>query len=398
MANLIFNRTKEAEVVTETKLKGMWKVEVVCPNGEVKKPFGDKMRPNLLMKRALDMLGGNEFTASSTIAQLMVGAMYGNNVASPTSREIYALTNVLPMISNDGQTGQFGWSTYNSTNNCTATPNTATGSMTYTKTYDFLAVPNTQTVTEILIIGGSLTTQQRNTTQLSGGNVLSRFILPAPVVLSQYQFLRLTYSLQITIPATITYPNVDVSSGDFSGYGKLIRVGSFARIFGSMSASGEPIGYNNYLNNRTYRQPWLMMSALGATAILLPGGDQLGSQQPQPPVGPNIDFDSRNKLATSSAVHTDSVGGEMVDEGYSNSNLSLNKRGKVLFAATNPLTSSYIGGIYIMPFGTSAYDYVATDYHGWYWQFTDLNGAPRGQLKDQNFALVINFRQTSSIT
>lgn len=398
MANLIFNKTKEVEVISETRLKGMWKVEVVCPNGEVKKPFGDKMRPNLLMKRGLDMLGGKEFVTSSSIASFMVGAMYGNNQTSPTSRELYTLTNALPMISNDQQTGQFGWSTYNSTNDCAAVPTVANGSMTYTKTYDFLAVPNTQTVTEVIIIGGSLTTQQRNTTQLAGGNVLSRFILPAPVILSQYQFLRLTYSLQVTMPATISYPNIDISSGDFSGYGKLIRVGTFARIFGSMSLTGEPIGYNNYLNNATYRQPWLMISDRGATAILLPGGDAGGNQQPTPPVSPNTDFENRTKLATSVAAHTSSTGGESVDEGYSNSGLSISKRGRILFTATNPLVSSYIGGIYIMPTPSVTIDYTATDYHGWYWQFTDLNNGPRGQFKDQNFALAINFRQTSSIT
>lgn len=398
MANLILNKTKEVEIISETRLKGMWKVEVVCPNGEVKKPFGDKMRPNLLMRQGLDMLAGVTFTDSGSIAQFIVGAMYGNNTASPTSRTLYTTTNSLPMISNDSQTGFFGWSTFNSTNDCAAQPLTSTGSVIFTKTYDFLAVPNTQTVTEILIIGGSLTTQQRNTTQLSGGNVLSRFILPSPITLSQYQFLRLTYSLQVTIPATVNYENVNVSSGDFNGYGLLRRVGTFNRIFGGMSLAGSPLTYNN-VPGAAYRQPWLMMSVNGGTAMLLPGGDANGSSQPTPPVGPNIDFNGNPILATSSSVHTNSVGGEMVDEGYSSDSLSRSKRGKVLFAATNPLVSSYIGGIFITPIGSSTQNFSTTDFQGWYWQFTDLTGQnARGQLKDQNFALVINFRQTSSIT
>jgi hypothetical protein len=305
------------------------------------------------------------------------------------------------MIQNDSQSGQFAWSTYNSTNDCQATPVSpvgSTGAMLFRKTYDFLAVANTQTVQEILIFGGNgLQTQQRNTTQLSGGNVLSRFILPSPVTLSQYQFLRLTYSLQVTIPATINYENINVSSGDFNGYGILRRVGSFARIFGSMSQAGSPVTYNN-INNVGYRQPWLMMSTNGATALLLPGGNESGNDQPAPPIGANIDWNGNAILASSSAAHTNGTGGEIVDEGYSTDGLSRSKRGKILFPATNPLNSSYIGGIFLTAIGSSTQSFTQTDYQGWYWQFTDLLNQKRGQLKDLNFALVINFRQTSSIT
>lgn len=416
MANLIINRTREVEIGTETFVKGMWKLEVVCPNGEIKKPFGDEWRPNLLMRRGLQQLVGG-LDQHTTIASLMNMAMYGNVVTSPTDRTFNSGIVGGPAyasITNDSQVGIFGYSSFSSVGAAgnTVTDNLTTGSRTFQKTYDFLATPNPQTVKEILITD-NVTSQARGS-GLAAADILSRFVLPSPVPLAQYQFLRLTYALQITIPAITAAGeiNIDVQSGSFNGLGKLRCFGSFNNIFGRMDANGAPLSAQQRGNcggsTDTVRDgkvlPWCMV-AQRTGATIVPGGDVSGTAQvPLPAVGADLS-NTFSKQAGSEHVFTDGAGGSITDIGLSNGNLSWTRGATLLFPATNPnLSDQYIGGITFVSLGSSGgfgclyYMPNNFDQSGWYWRFTDAGGAPRGQLKDINFALAVNITNTASIT
>lgn len=420
MANLIINRTREVEIGTETLVKGMWKLEVVCPNGEIKKPFGDEWRPNLLMRRGLQQLVGG-LDQHTSIASLMNMAMYGNVISSPTDRTFNSGIVGSPAytsITNDTQVGIFGHSSFSSVGGAgnTVTDDLNTGSRTFQKTYDFLATPNVQTVKEILITDHGLTqsrgTGLPTTVAWGSGDMLSRFILPSPVVLAQYQFLRLTYALQVTIPAITAAGeiNIDVQSGSFNGLGKLRCFGSFNNIFGSMDANGSTLaaqirngcGGTNEANRSAKALAWSMVgNRTGAT--LVPGGDSAGtSQVPLPTVGDNLSS-TYTKQPGSEHVYTDGAGGSTTDLGLSNGNLSWTRGATLLFPATNPnLSDQYIGGITFVSLssagGCGTYMPNNFDLAGWYWRFTDIAGSPRGQLKDINFALAVNITSTASIT
>lgn len=418
MANLIINRTREVEIGTETLVKGMWKLEVVCPNGEIKKPFGDEWRPNLLMRRGLQQLVGG-LDHHNTIASLMNMAQYGNVLTSPTDRTFNSGTVGSPAytsIMNDTQVGIFGHSSFSSVGGAgnIVSDNLSIGSRTFQKTYDFLAVPNAQTVREILITD-TANVQTRGTGFLAG-DILSRFILPGNgVPLAQYQFLRLTYALQVTIPA-ITQDgeiNIDVQSGSFNGLGRLRCFGSFNNIFGRMGTDGTPLSaqVRNACGgnpaNETMRDgkilPWCLVGAR-TCGTLVPGGIDGTSQVPLPTVGQDL-ASNFSKQAGSDSVFTDGAGGSITDLGLSNSNLSWTRGATLLFPATNPnLTDQYIGGIMFTSlapntnYGCPYYTPNNFDAAGWYWRFTDVGGAARGQLKDINFALAVNITNTASIT
>jgi hypothetical protein len=426
MANLIINRTREVEIGTETLVKGMWKLEVVCPNGEIKKPFGDEWRPNLLMRRGLQQLVGGLAGAldhQTSIAALMNMAMYGNVITSPTDRTFnsgIAGSPAYASITNDTQVGIFGYSSFSSVGGAgnTVTDNLNTGSRIFQKTYDFLATPNVQTVKEILITDHGATQTRGSglppTVGYGNGDILSRFILPSPVVLAQYQFLRLTYALQVTIPAITAAGeiNIDVQSGSFNGLGKLRCFGSFNNIFGRMDANGSPLSaqIRNTCGGSTESTrdgkvlPWSMVG-IRTGATLVPGGDSAGTSQfPLPTVGDNLST-AYTKQPSSEHVFSDGAGGSTTDLGLSNGNLSWTRGATLLFPATNPnLSDQYIGGITFVSLGNLSaggcgpYMPNNFDLSGWYWRFTDIGGSPRGQLKDINFALAVNITSTASIT
>lgn len=408
MANLIINRTREVEIGTETLIKGMWKIEVVCPNGEIKKPLGDEWRPNLLMTRGLLSLAG-VLDDWQSIASLMRVAQYGNRTNNPTDRGYNGgvVNSTWGSITNDTQlNGIFGWSGYSSVGSAgnTVVDNYQIGSRTFTKTYDFLATPNMQTVKEIIIT--DYNSGDRGTGR-ADSDILSRFILPSPVVLEQYQFLRLTYALQVTIPAIVTPINIDVQSGDFNGLGQLKCIGQFYNIFGSMDSNGTPQcaveRWAGTSGDQCKRLPWTMIGQR-CTGALMPGGDLAATNQYQFP-GINVNIDqSIRKTPGSTYVYSDSAGGSIYDIGYSNGNLSYTRGATLLFPATNPnLTEQYIGGILFttrLNNSNSYYDMRedSLGYSAWYWRFTDALGARRGQLKDINFALAVNITNTASIT
>jgi hypothetical protein len=406
MANLIINRTREVTLGTETFIKGMWKVEIVHPNGEIEKPFGDEMRPNLLMTRGLLSLAGTQVGWGS-IARLMVVAQYGNDITASTDRNYKSgVINGWNTTTSDANTGIFNWSGYSSVTSNTVSTDTVNGTRVFTKVYDFLATTYQHTVREILITdyndpGNRGAGRAYQTNSGIGTTVLSRFVLPAPVTLQQYQFLRLTYSLQVTIPAIVTPINIDVSSGSFSGLGLLKCVGGYTNIFGSMNSAGTPLdaSYRYYGSSTGKPTPWCMVGQAGTSGYLMPGGDSSGSTQVAFPAV-NVDFHNIGAQASSVRVGTSSAGSSITNIGYSNSNLSYTRGATLLFPATNPnISNAFIGGIFFTAIDDSGgMQAAATDYAGWYWRFVDGANNPRGQLKDINFALAVNIQHTASIT
>lgn len=409
MANLIINRTREVEIGAETFINGKWKLEVVCPNGEIKKPLGDHWRPNLLIRRGALLQLAALIDQHETIASLMNTAQYGNRVDSPNDRDYNGgvVNSTWSTITTDAQLGMFGYSSYSSVGSAgnTVTTNLSTGSIIFQKTYDFLATPNQQTVKEIVIT--DWTGDNTRGTGRADSDILSRFVLPQPVVLDQYQFLRLTYALQVTIPAIVTPISIDVQSGDFNGLGQLKCVGAFSNIFGWMNSTGQPQSActrSPCSSSSCYGKPlpWCMVGRDRTIGVLLAGGDLSGTAQPAfPAINQNIDTTLRAQPG-SQYVYSDGPGGSTYNIGYSNGNLSYSRGATLLFPATNPnLTEQYIGGILITPTRSGGCGDFRSDslgYAAWYWRFTDALGNPRGQLKDINFALAINVQHTASIT
>ena len=63
--NILKKRHIETEIENNTHVDGEWKVEIVCQNGEIKKPLGDKWRKNLIQDRGLNIFNGTYGSFSS---------------------------------------------------------------------------------------------------------------------------------------------------------------------------------------------------------------------------------------------------------------------------------------------------------------------------------------------
>lgn len=401
--NILTKNWKEAEVDIGAGVQGMWKVEVVCPNGEIKKPLGDEFRPNLIQDVGLNLLHGqinqnsvSDITNLKSLASIMNGALYGyasgggvNSVGTSYTTTLASGPSLTAGSSRVIQSASF-------------TTEIATGSRAVTKIYDFGAVSAPQTVKEIGIGAFSISNEFGGQLDPIGKNyaLFSRFVLPGDgVLLESFQFLRVTYTLKMTIPAIITEIPVNVSSGGFSGLGYFKCVGTFNDLFGSIQNDGTAIdGYAEV--------PWTLIGRgtnqqavpeIGAIQVYCL--DQAGQQTPEFSAV-NGPFGSHPIVG--STVTTTTAGSSAVPSSRSSQiavvNNACSKEATLLFPASNPSTQQFIGGIFFRPTNTSmgTNSIGNTPNAGWYWKFTDTLGGPRGQLKEINFALAINVRQTIS--
>ena len=401
--NILNRKWQEAEVDVGAGVQGMWKLEVVCPNGEVKKPLGDQFRPNLIQDAGLNLLHGqinadsvSSLTNLRSLASIMNGALYGYGASG--SGQPASTGYITALASGPSQTA----ASSKVSQAASFTTDTQTGSRTITKIFDFNAVSAPQTVKEIGI--GAFTVSNEFGGAIDpigvGLPLFSRFVLPGDgVLLETFQFLRVTYSLRMTIPALITPVNVNVTSGGFSGLGYFKCVGTWNDIFGSISPNGEAIdGYTAV--------PWTLIGRgtnqqkvpeIGAVQVYCL--DQAGQETPE--------FSSINgpfpaQPIVGSTVTSITAGGSTtpnsIDSQIGVVNNECSKEATLLFPAANPVTQQFIGGIFFRPLNSTmgSNSIGNTPTAGWYWQFRDTVGGPRGQIKEVNFALAINVRQTIS--
>lgn len=458
--NILKRVHSEAEIDYRTNVDGEWKIEIVCPNGEIKKPFGDKWRKNLIQDRFLNFLNG---TAGSNSTPVIGGSP--NNSGPSTD-------NLHPNASSSGvgvgigilQSAYFGGG-INSSNDPFATDkifltssnaniwwtrrltaadpdnldptfyeddSTVIGSRTQKISWDFGAVSAGQTVeVQEIVIGRNrhAFTSSTASEQLNGSQgtfatsipIVSRFILPTKITLTQFQFLRLRYRLKITIPALVTPVTINLTNNGFDAYGRLKLIGSWDEIFYNTNGTTFLAGtFGNNVFRMTPQVPWSLIDANGVGAVFLKGNATPTSNFDFPAVKSSFSITHANAwLANGNGVSNVTPGGSKTTVGVNDLavvNGSVSSEATLLFPANNPSDGNPngpIGGIIIVPgtqtdgsgnpmFGASSTNPTYPNVEGigrrmWYWQFTDATFTNKvTRYKDPNYGLAINLRQTVS--
>jgi hypothetical protein len=470
--NILKRVYSESEIENRIGINGEWKIEVVCPNGSVKKPLGDKWRKNLIQDRGLNIfngtygsmgigpvafqgdgagsIGGYSPTTNGIASKGIIhSAYFGDSAADPfstnntflrgTDNEIYWTKRLAANIAENTSpmTNDFG-----------------NGVRTMTRVWDFaaLAASETKTVREIGISASSSSgigsgDQAKGSQGTFSTNValISRFVLPEAVTLTEFQFLRLYYTIKITIPALTTAGTVPIglSNNGFDAWGRLRLIGQWSSIFdgaGFRYDDNYSGGINSRFANETHPEiPW---SLIGRGAIDVAnsavGGGGLGALFLRGSTSPseNFDFPSVGSNFTLTYlggpggqipwydnlpyVSTATAGGSLNPLGTSELtpvNGVVSREATILYPANNPSSDGPIAGMFIFPvstmstdtillsksvigipsFGTSSNwgSWTALSNMAWYWQFTDETYTnKRSVVKDRNYGLVINFRQS----
>ena len=364
--NILKKRHIEAEIENRTNIDGEWKVEIVCPNGEIKKPLGDKWRKNLIQDRGLNIFNGtyagfNGGVGTTSISSFINSAYFGDSNADPFATDKTFLTS---------SNANIYWTKRNTQNVPENTnPNSddlATGSRTFTKVWDFasLAAGETRNIREILIAvttspGISSADQLKGTQGTFTTNIaaISRFILPSTITLTEFQFLRLYYSIKITVPAIVTPVPITLSNNGFDGTGQLKLIGLWSSIF---SGNGHlwqyRSGFGSLINVTSIpHTPWALIGRDGIAALTLKGNSDPNLNFQFPAVGADFNVTYGNGLydATQRVLHTSpgcslnpisTVDGTIVGS-------SVSREATLLFQANNPSVNDPLAGIVFLSRG-----------------------------------------------
>ena len=428
--NLLLKRYVEAEINNKTNVDGKWRVEVVCPNGQVKKPLGDKWRKNLIQDRGLNYINGTwstSFIASYTAQGRSIDNFAYSALFSDSSSEPFSVNNAKQIGANENTywTKRLTSNVDENTNPYIDDENE--GSRTFRRAWDFpsLVAGETKTIREILITSSSYGSTSTAADQVKGSEyplitsypVISRFVLPEPITLTEFQFLRLYYSIKVTVPSIVNPVELTLESGDFDATGQLKLVGEWSRIF---SGAGHYWRYRTYTNFTVTEQPWCPWSLIGregCSALIVKGNADPNLNYNFPAI--NVDSPILyNMLYSDTQTVTHATPGGSINPGTDNQaeltvvNNSVSREATLLFQANNPSVEDPLGGIIIMPLGTANYtmtggsipvytapgtsiNEVAAGGYFWYWRFTDETfSSPRSVVKDRNYGLAINLTQT----
>jgi hypothetical protein len=160
--------------------------------------------------------------------------------------------------------------------------------------------------------------------------------------------------------------------------------------------------------------PWLLIGRDGVGASFLKGNANPKLNYNFPAVNTAIALQHNTSLITDSITVTQNSAGCSMSPAASNVaeqtvvNGTVYREASLLFQANNPSTTDPIAGIVISPastmfagysatYNTSYPTYVVFGGHIWYWKFTDETFTnPASFVKDVNYGLVINLRQTVS--
>lgn len=436
--NIFLKRHAEAEINNRTNIDGKWRIEVIAPNGEIKKPFGDKWRKNLIQDRGLNIFDGT-FPTNIGIGTAQGGAIdifiqsafFGNDDSMP-----FSTNNIKPTSSN----ANLYWTRRRTLN---VPENTdpyiddyIEGSRTFRRAWDFpaLSAGETRTVKEIVItantvVSGTSTPDQQKgseTTFSTSVGVISRFVLPEAITLTEFQFLRLYYSIKVTVPAIANPVNITLENNGFNATGQLKLIGLWSSIF-----SGNGHLYQTRTGGGTLSNiislpwtPWTLMGRYGCSGLIVGGNENPLLNFNFPSVGTSATILYNQIIDDTQTITQSSPGSSMTPLGTSTTerlpeNQSLTREATLLFPANNPSQETPIGGIILLPAGGLSYfgltysmtagssptyaggatqdtDIAASRYF-WYWRFTDETFTnPRSLIKDRNYGLAVNLRQTMS--
>jgi len=450
--NILNKKYSEAEINNDIMVRGKWKVGVVSQNGEVQFPLGDVWRDNLIQDRGLNMINGtfnsssvtftvlssNTTSATEGIGNLIKSAFFGDSSSEPFATNKTWLTTTT--------NSRIYWTsrlTVGAPENTTSqtTDDLSAGKRTFRRVWDFPSVDSLEgpvTVREIAISASASTpangtgsldqVKGKNYTFNTNTSMFSRFILPSPITLSDFQFLRLYYTIDVTVPAVSVAGtvNVSVQSGSFDGTGKLRLLGQWSSIFGG---AGQFYQYRNaqsaLLTDSRYPPiPWSMIGYFGCTMRFLKGKTDASQNFTMPSVGSNLNIlystDPWFSLTTNQNIDQTSAGSTLTPAAgnvteITPTNNAVSREASMLFPANNPNSTinGPIAGVFIFPQGglgslnvPYALQFIpspnynnadtAIGGHAWYWQFTDELGNKRSVTKDPNYGLAINIRQTVS--
>lgn len=426
--NILIKRFIEGEINNNIHVDGKWKVEVVCPNGEIKKPLGDKWRKNLIQDRGLNIFNGTFSTSivsspnGYSLDNFIYSAVFGDDGSNPFSTNNIKQTS---LNANTYWTSRLTQNVPENANPTKYTDNLSEGSRTFTRAWDFpaLADGETRSVKEILITTMSQGSSSTSADQIKGSQyslytnmpVISRFVLPQAIPLTRFQFLRLYYSIKVTVPSIATAVNLNLQSGDFDGTGQLKLVGAWSRIFGSLGHYWQYRENNAYTSTVNLWCPWSLIGRDGVGGAIVKGNTDpnLNYNFPLPNVDSPITY-SRLSVDTQTVTNNSAGGSMSSPQGNATEltvvNDSVSREATLLFPANNPSNEEPIGGIFIVPSASLTAGSVPlyTDSRTpstapaaggvfWYWRFTNETfSAPRSEIKDRNYGLAINLRQTMS--
>jgi hypothetical protein len=373
--NLLIKKWKEFEVETRAGFGGKWMVEIINANGTIEKPFGDKLRNNLITNSGIDLAMGRTTNAPNykttapiayTIPNIIRQAAYGNN---PTPAQVTDTDlTVSRVLTSDPDGNTVGAGDTSSAQDCTVEYDTAAGFARFTRVYDFPIVTGDTFINDIGIYSQNSS---------SARNLFSRMVLPFMITLTAGQFLRLTYVLQVNIPSLITPIPVTVTSGGFNGGGQFKLVGSYQNIFGTMSDRGVPT-YTLLDSAHARMGGWLMNGSVNTANTNRTTAHMVPALVDFPAVNSPLNFTQVGTTINSSSAGM-VFGSYGTGQGYQDITY--------FFNAGNPTPTSNIGGI-IFCSVTSATEVLTNPKYGWYWKFNTT------QEKDPNFILAINVRQS----
>ena len=466
--NILKRVYSEAEIENKIGVNGEWKIEVVCPNGSVKKPLGDKWRKNLIQDRGLNIfngtygsfginpisflsdeagsIGGYTPGSSGTVSKgLIHSAYFGDSSDAPFSTN----NTFLRTLVDDNIFWTKRLTANIAENTSPMSSDIGSGTRTMTRVWDFRALQPGQIkmVREIGISAGT-TCGIGSADQAIGSEgtfntnvpLISRFVLPEAVELKEYEFLRLYYTIKITIPAISeagTVP-INLSNNGFDAWGRLRLIGPWSSIFdgGGTIFQDASSSLTQYTSTTRPQVPWSIIGkggvsdagAGGLGAAFLRGNTDPTQNFAFP--NPNTDFSIPYSGAfpstytpwydTEPYVSTSTAGGTLSPVGTSEIapvNGVVSREASILFPANNPSSDGPIAGMFIFPqstlnqasvlaprltlgyplYGTAANwgSWTAIGRMAWYWQFTDQTFTSRRSVyKDRNYGLAVSFRQS----
>lgn len=421
--NILKRRFSEAEVNNQSYVNGEWKIEIVCPNGEIKRPLGDKYRKNLIQDTGLNSFNGtypaffrgNNLTS---INDIIYSAYFGDSSADPFATNKTFLTS---SITNSYWTRRINLGLPENTSPYNY--DFATGTCTFTKAWDFQALDASQTrnVREIIISATLRPVNSPDIDQMSGQQytfennpqVISRFILPETITLNEFQFLRLYYSIKISVPALVNPIPITVSNNGFDGTGLLKLVGLWSSVFAAGGHFYQHRAYGGYNYTSKPQTPWSLIGRGGISLIPLKGDANPSLNWDFPTVNTDftinygdafIDYTRKSTELTSggSLSPASNVYSTIVGQSISREATLLLQGGSP--SAADPMAGFVMLGANDMCEGSNIYNnpgdspslgFTALSRYMWYWKFTDATfSSPRSVIKDPNYGLVVNLRQT----
>jgi hypothetical protein len=195
-------------------LEAKYKVQI-CRNHEyvISEPLGPGFHDNLITNFGLDAT-----MTGTSLAQLV-----------STAAKVGSGTNAPAVTDTNLQTPLKGSNTYFTGGGIQAVNDTVNGACAFTNVFEFAAEVGSVTYNEVGL--------SANPTPATA-NCFTRALFGSPVSLTNGQNLRLTYTLNISQPATVTPITVSLAAvNGFNISGQLKAVGTFANLFGSATSS-----------------------------------------------------------------------------------------------------------------------------------------------------------------